>query len=109
MGGIMDGYELVKKLKSLVETHTKLGCSIHQAGYKDDYFALFRVAHDNRWFASSAHPRLTGDAISDRVYEMWMGEDEELTKKRGKTLRAVLSMWDEWHYALEKYGILSEE
>ena|ERR1035437_945128 len=105
----MDGYELLKKLRSLIETHTDLGCSIHQAGYKDDYFRLFKVAHDRKWFESSAHPRLTGDAISDYLYNDWLAEKNEINEKRGKTLKALLAMWDEWHYALKKYGVPSED
>ena len=105
----MNGYEVLEKLKGLIEVHTNLGCSIHQAGYKDDYFTLFKVAHDRGWFEASAHPRLTGDAISDHFYNDWLAEKNKINKERAKTMKAVLSMWDEWHYALEKYSIPSED
>ncbi|OPY87315.1 MAG: hypothetical protein A4E71_01056 [Smithella sp. PtaU1.Bin162] len=105
----MDGHELLKSLRRLIESHTELGCNIHQSGYKDDYFRLFRVAHDRRWFESTAHPRLTGDAISDYFYDDWLAAKNDKNDKLAKTMRAVLNMWDEWHYALEKYGVPSED
>jgi hypothetical protein len=106
----MDGYELLEKLKELIDSHTANGmdCNVHQAGHKDDYFNLFSIAHNSRWFEASARPRLTGDAIRTHFYDGWLAKDNDINRKRGNKLQAVLEMWDEWHYALEKYGVPSE-
>jgi len=101
----MDGRKLLDQMKGLINAHTESGCSIYQQGYKDDYFKIFRCAHDNRLFDSNAHPRMTGDAIRDYFYGDWLSEDNDENKKRLKTMNNVLAMWDEWHYALEKYGV----
>jgi hypothetical protein len=101
----MDGYELLKQLRKLIEVHTEMGCSIHQAGYKDDYFRLFKEAYINNWFETSARPRLTGDAIRDYFYGDWLAEENEINIKRAKTMNAVLNMWDEWYYSLLKCGV----
>jgi hypothetical protein len=105
----MNGYQILEKLKVCIEQCEDWDCSIHQAGYKDVFFNLFREAHNQRFFEPSAHPQLTGDAIRDYLYENWLIEQNELNEKRANIMRTVLNMWDEWHYALKKYDIPSDD
>jgi hypothetical protein len=70
----MTGEEILKRMNDLLNAHLMLDCSIHQAGYKDQYFRLFKEAYRNGDFEPSANPRLTGDAIGDRFFETeWIG------------------------------------
>ncbi len=100
----MTGEEILKKMNALLDVHLRLGCSIYQAGYKDDYFGLFLEAYRNRDFEASAQPRLTGDAIRDRFFGAgWMADaDYDGTGPKAQLLNALLRMWDEWYYALTK-------
>ncbi len=100
----MDGKEILDKFKSFIDTYAEMGCSVHQAGYKDDFFRLFLEAHKGGWFDVSRSPRLTGDAMMDYYFGYWLIEKNEVNTKREEYLREVLAMWDEWHYALKKTG-----
>jgi hypothetical protein len=101
----MDGEEILVKLKDRIYAHANLDCSIYQAPYKDDYFKLFLEAYKGNYFDVSSHPRLTGQAIKDTFIERWLGEENEYNDRRLKLLNAVLAMWDEWFYALDKVGV----
>jgi len=98
----MTGEEILRALNRLLDLHLEIRCSIHQAGYKDDYFNLFLEAYRNGHFEPSASPRLTGAAISDRFFAAgWMG-DTRPSAPKSRVLRDLLRMWDEWYYALSK-------
>jgi hypothetical protein len=101
----MDAHEVLKQLDQLITKHAVIGGSVYQTGYKDDFFTLFREAHDNGWFEPSARPRMTGDAIRDYFFANFISEESEENKKKEEKLLQVLEMWDEWHYALTQYGV----
>ena len=100
----MTGEEILQKLNKLLDTRLKSGGSIYQAIYKEDFFRLFIDAYRNNYFEPSASPRFTGVAIKDQCITRWMGEDTEYNDKKMALLNALLSMWDEWYYALDKAG-----
>lgn len=73
--------------------------TIFQDPYKMDYFNLFKEAYKNDYFDSDSSPRLTGDAIRDYFIVRWAEEVNE--KQKLDLLNLLISMWDEWHYALD--------
>lgn len=73
--------------------------TMFQDPYKKDYFNLFKEAYRNDYFNISSNPRLTGDAIRDYFIERWADEGNE--KEKLDLLNFLISMWDEWHYALK--------
>lgn len=44
----MIAQEILKGLNALLDSHAKLGGSIYQVGYKDDFFRLFIEAYRNK-------------------------------------------------------------
>jgi len=101
----MDGYEIIDKLNNIVNVHHQFkASSIHQAGYKGDIFKLFLEAYRNNHFRPSAHPRLTGDAIREIFFARYYTEGNKEEEERLVILNAILNMWDEWYYALDKIG-----
>jgi hypothetical protein len=73
--------------------------TMFQDPYKNDYFNLFKEAYQNDYFDISSNPRLTGDAIRDYFIERWA--EEMHGKQKLDLLNFLISMWDEWHYALK--------
>ena len=101
----MTGKEILQQLNALLDSHAKLGGSIYQVGYKDDFFKLFIEAYRNDDFDVKAHPRLTGDAIRDYFNENIFIEKNDVNAKKIELLEGVLGMWMEWYYALDKVGV----
>ncbi len=100
----MDGYEIIDKLNNIVNSHHQLRSSVDQSGYKDDAFKLFLEGYRQNYFESSAHPRLTGDAVRDVFFERYYTLDNEEEKEKLIILNVILKIWDEWYYALNKSG-----
>jgi hypothetical protein len=100
----MSGEEILQKLNKLLDTRLKSGGSIYQPIYKEDFFRLFAEAYHNKYFAPSASPRFTPVAIKDEFMSRWLGEETEYNEKKAALLNVLLSMWDEWHYALDNIG-----
>ena len=105
VGYFMTGREILERFNILLDSHFKLGGSIHQEPYKGDFFKLFIEAYRNNDFDISSHPRLTGDAIRDYFKDNFLGEENEENDRKLKLLMSILKMWDEWYYALNRVGV----
>ena len=96
--------EIIERFIAYMNQHLKdVRGYIGQEPYKGDFFKLFKEAYLNNYFDVSAHPRLTGDSLSDIVITRGFTEDEEENKKREHLMHQLLPMWDEWRYAWDHY------
>ncbi|GEM_PF-1462142 len=100
----MSGEEILQKLNKLLDARLKGGGSIYQPIYKEDFFRLFADAYRNNYFEAPASPRFTAVAIKEQFMSRWLGEETEYNDKKAALLNALLLMWDEWYYALDKMG-----
>jgi len=98
----MTGEEILVQLNKLLDRHLQIGGHIQQEPYKGDFFKLFVDAFKNDYFRSSAHLRLTGDAIRDYFVENVCREENAYNDRKLKLLSDVLHIWDEWYYALDR-------
>jgi hypothetical protein len=92
--------EIITRLIERLDFHLDNGWPVHQDPYKNDIFKLFREAYRKRYFDPFSTPRLTGDALRDTLQVRWNTANET---QRKDLAEAVLTMWDEWRYAWDRY------
>ena len=100
----MTSDEILSRLIQYFDQHLEgLRGSIWQKSYKDDFFELFKVAHESDYFSVRSSRRLTGDAIRDTLETRWIMELGEKEQDAAKALlEDFICMWNEWRYAWDK-------
>ncbi|MFH1355933.1 MAG: hypothetical protein ABII18_02270 [bacterium] len=95
--------EILEKINDYIDQHVSdVRGSIHQDPYKSDFFQLCLDAHLKGHFKPSSPACLTGDAMRGSFHERWSALEPEFQEKKFDLLEQVISMWDEWSYALNK-------
>lgn len=101
---VMTQEEIIERLIAYLDQHLKdVRGYIGQEPYKGDFFKLFKEAHRNGYFDERAHPRLTGDSLSEIVVTRWFTGEEAEDKKREHLMHQLFPKWDEWRYAWNHY------
>ena len=87
--------EIIKALIVLLDGHlTGLRGSMQQEPYE-----LFAQARRIGYFEPPSSPLLTADLLRDILVYRWFADDGQ-DDERKELLEQLLSLWREWHYAL---------
>src|SRR5687767_11936518 len=101
--GAMTQDEIIAGLHKLLDQHLKgMRGGIGERQYKSDFFTAFRNAYDEGHCDESTSPRLTGDALRQRLMARWFDPVQSQNVKRAALLDEFLRMWDEWRYAWDQ-------
>ena len=92
--------EIIKALIVLLDAHlTGLRGSMQQEPYKGGFFELFALARRIGYFEPPSSPLLTAGSLRDILVYRWFADDGQ-DDERKELLDQLLSLWREWHYAL---------
>ena len=92
--------EIIKALIVLLDGHlTGPRGFMQQEPYKGDFFELFAQARRIGYFEPPSSPLLTAGSLRDILVYRWFADDGQ-DDERKELLEQLLSLWREWHYAL---------
>lgn len=86
----MDEREITKKIHEYVDERVNgIGGDPHQAGYKDDFLKIFKMAQDD-------NVELHGDGIIDAIAGRWPEKIKQ--KEYVDCLQDMMRSWREWEF-----------